>query len=195
MPDDTDFEKTYRDAAMELLSRYVPFQKGDAAFNEVCRDFGGSGTTCGFLCHWLMWRLGVRDPKIVNWTDPAAGLKYTPGMNIAKIYRGGASPWQHMQVGLTPERGDIVLVTNGPPATEHVFIFETTETDADGKVFWHTFDAGQLDPSGKYVAASRRRRELKGDVLGDRKVAGWIPLMGLTFEAPTVLDGPSRQDV
>lgn len=176
--------------AMELLKLYVPFEPGDAKFKEVCKDFGNSGTTCGFLCHWLMWRLGVRDPSVVNRSEPSDGLKYIPGMNIAMIFRGGKAPWRKMKAGDTPEPGDVCLVSNGPPATEHVFVFVSQEVDANGAVFWNTADGGQLAPNGKYVAGKFCRRQLKGTTLGSKTVWGWIPLKELQFESPAIVAGP-----
>lgn len=178
------------ETAMQLLQLYVPFIQGDSKFAEVCKDFGGSGTTCGFLCHWLMWRLGCRDPKIVNRSDPSSGLKYRIGMNIAMIYRGGGSPWVTMKPGMTPQPGDVCLVSNGPSSTEHVFVFVSQEIDIDGSIHWNTADAGQRDPSGPFVAAKWCRRKLVGNVLGDRKVMGWIPLAQLNYTEPCALQPP-----
>lgn len=183
----SDEASTY---AMELLKLYVPFEPGDPKFAEVCKDFGGSGTTCGFLCHWLMWRLGIRDPSIVNRAEPSDGLKYHIGMNIAMIFRGGKSPWHKMQAGDVPEPGDVCLVSNGPPTTEHVFVFMSQETDDAGNVFWNTADGGQTAPNGKYTAGKFCRRQLKGTKLGDRTVWGWIPLKELKFETPCIVAGP-----
>lgn len=32
---------------------------------------GYPGTTCGYVCHWLLWALGCRDGKTINRTDSA----------------------------------------------------------------------------------------------------------------------------
>src|SRR5260221_14136698 len=82
-----------RDKAEQLLDAYVPFKWGDTNSKQVCVGYSGMGTTCGFLCHWLLWRLGVTDAARVNWTDAERGLKMTPGENISRIYRGGAAPF------------------------------------------------------------------------------------------------------
>lgn len=173
--------------ALELLKMYVPFEPGDPKFSEVCRDFEGRGTTCGFLCHWLMWKLGVRDPQIVNRTDASCGLKYKPGLNISMIFRGGKAPWRKMQIGSVPEPGDVCFVSNGPPSSEHVFVFISQEVDDSGKIFWNTADGGQPAANGKFVAGKFCQRALNGVRLGDRSVVGWIPLRGLKFEVPAVV--------
>lgn len=182
-----DVASTY---AVELLKLYVPFDPGDPKFSEVCKDFEGSGTTCGFLCHWLLWKLGVRDPTIVNRSEPGDGLKYRVGMNIASIFRGGKSPWHKMKPGDTPEPGDVCFISNGPPSTEHVFVFFSQEVDDSGSITWNTADGGQLGPGGKYTSGRFRKRTLKGTTLGDRTVWGWIPLKELNFVAPVIVAGP-----
>lgn len=178
------------ETALQLLQLYVPFVQGDSKFAEVCKDFTGSGTTCGFLCHWLMWRLGCRDPKIVNRSDSESGLKYHIGMNIAMIFRGGGKPWVPMKLGMTPSTGDVCLVSNGPPSTEHVFVFISQEVDASGNVFWNTADGGQLDPNGRFVAGKWCRRQLQGTTLTGRRVMGWIPLAQLNYTEPCTLQPP-----
>jgi hypothetical protein len=53
-----------RAKARRLLTSILSFNdvEGDPSlekYQEVCKDYGGDGTTCGLLCHWLLWRLGV----------------------------------------------------------------------------------------------------------------------------------------
>ena len=47
-----------REHAALLIDSYVPSDTGDGRFDHIAKDYGGLGTTCGYLCHWLMWRLG-----------------------------------------------------------------------------------------------------------------------------------------
>lgn len=87
--------------ARELIERYIPkeglpyfsdFKYSDRRHNEIInsfqlpdgtvyREYGGQGygTTCGFLCHWLLFRLGVTDTNILNRTTFRANLK--PGIS------------------------------------------------------------------------------------------------------------------
>ena len=56
-----------RAKAGQLLGAYGEFALGDAKSKQVCPGYAvGYGTTCGFLCHFLMWRLGVKDPTRVK---------------------------------------------------------------------------------------------------------------------------------
>src|SRR5436305_1836412 len=57
--------KAMRDCASYLLETSLPYKTGDDTYKVICRDYGGHpGTTCGFLCHWLMWRLGVTNQNL-----------------------------------------------------------------------------------------------------------------------------------
>lgn len=177
-----------RQVAVELLTKYVPSNYDDPAFQEIINgDYGGGGTTCGFLAHWLMWRLGCRVNGLVNRTDPDGGLSYVNGKNVARIrwnsyfqvYKGG-----------TPLPGDIVFISNGPPATEHILIFLKSE----GGV-WTSADAGQTNAEdGKQYAAIRERPLRKGGLVSptmtSRQVQGWIPIDTLPLTAPATLCGP-----
>src|SRR5262245_24220988 len=52
-------------------------------FDHLAKDYGqGSGTTCGFLPHWLLWRLGCNDTGLVNRSSPGQGFKWRTGQNL-----------------------------------------------------------------------------------------------------------------
>lgn len=179
-----------RKAASELLSHYVPSDTGDKNFAEIAKDFGGAGTTCGFLCHWLMFRLGCRDKSLVNRTEHDEGLRYVPGANISKIRN---NPYFHVydpsDIYDTPALGDVVFISNGAPATEHVFIFlEETNAESD-EILWTSADAGQTNSSGKQCARVVRRTWKSGQLTGvssTRKVQGWIPITSIPLTTPFV---------
>lgn len=160
-----------RKRAAELIAWAVPFKYGDAKSKSICVGYQpGKGTTCGFLCHWLMWKLGVSDAARVNWTDPDRGLKSMAGENIIRIYRGGASPFVTVSstakgvklpnpmvtTGARPRLGDICFLyePSGPQETEHVFVFMREEEIYD-EVTWYTAEAGQ--PGAKGSTDSMRR--------------------------------------
>ncbi len=103
-----------------LLNWALPFKPGDETYAEVCKDYGGSGTTCAFLCHWLMWRLGVIDVSRINRAEGAGkerpALTYTHGANISRIVQDykppfvktyGTNAWL---VGKRPDVGDICFI-------------------------------------------------------------------------------------
>lgn len=176
-----------RDYVEHLITTYVPSDTGDEMFTEIAKDYGGAGTTCGFLCHWLMWRIGCRDPKVVNRNEPKDGLRYAVGQNISKIYSGGY--FERFKPGTEPKYGDIVFTSNGPPLTEHVFVFLSSEV-RDGKKVWHSADAGQRNDAGRQCARFRKRtltgRELVTSA-GLRKIQGWIPIDSLPLTASATL--------
>jgi hypothetical protein len=176
-----------RQVAAVLLDKYVPSNWGDPAFQEIINgDYQGGGTTCGFLAHWLLWRIGCRTRTLVNRTDAESGLSYVIGRNISrlrwnaffKVYGGGL-----------PGTGDIVFTSNGPPNTEHVFCFLRAEGDT-----WISADAGQTNPAdGRQCARIRRRTFKNGSLtseLSTRKIQGWLPLDRLILTAPATLCGP-----
>ena len=191
-----------------LVRAYVPCDTGDAKFAQIAQDYTGGGTTCGFLCHWLMWRLGCNDAKIVNRREP--GFTYVDGQNISRIFNLGREPFikvigtNLMQQGLEPALGDIVFIKehpNGPQNTEHVFVFLEKEV-RDGKIFWKTGETGQKNSRGQ-ECGRLKERELKlgsqrdGRVTGnapERNVFGWISLAKLRYNAmppiPPVLVDP-----
>lgn len=184
---------TAGDWIVQLMNLYVPFDQGDAKFAEVCKDFGGGGTTCGFLVHWGMWRAGERRPNLVNRNEPADGLRYVDGANMSKFFRGGAAPFVRMSTGDVPPPGSFLFLTNGPPNTEHLCVFEYQEVKDDGTVWWHTFDAGQTNGAGKQCARKTSRQLASKQLVGayrNRTVAGWIPPSGLLFAAPASLWSP-----
>ncbi|WP_448951556.1 hypothetical protein [Labrys neptuniae] len=164
-----------REKAGRLLDVYGEFSLGDAKSKQVCVGYGvGHGTTCGFLCHFLMWRLGVKDRTRVNWNDPSRGLNMVASDNIRRIYLGGTSPFvtcastakgvkmlNPLVVGQRPQLGDIVFVfePGGLQSTEHVFVFRKEERRGN-ELIWHTSEAGQPGAKGSTDARQRERRVL-----------------------------------
>jgi hypothetical protein len=180
-----------------LVRSYVPCDTGDAKFAHIAKDYKGGGTTCGFLCHWLMWRLGCNDAKIVNRAEP--GFKYVDGQNISRIFNLGREPFVKvigtslMQQGLEPELGDIVFIKqhpDGPQDTEHVFVF-LEKTSRNGTTLWQTGEAGQTNTKGQQCARLKERQLKLGSqrdakVTGNnpqRNVFGWISLAKLGYNA------------
>ena len=70
-----------------LIREYVPekgglvynrkFENSDARHNEIInrfklpdgttyREYRDMGTTCGYLCQWLLFRIGLKDPALLN---------------------------------------------------------------------------------------------------------------------------------
>lgn len=179
---------TVRDFAVQLVRGYVPFDDGDAKYAEVCKDYSNAGTTCGYLPHWMMWRLGVRS-NLVNRNEPKYGLHYVPGANISKIWNAGKFPFQNTKPEVLPLPGDICFISAGPPITEHVFVVLSTSPMSDGSVTFEVAEAGQTNTQGKQCARIHKPIYM-GSMVGTRRLVGWVNLQDLTYAAPALLVGP-----
>jgi hypothetical protein len=168
--------ESVRARAVKLLTSYIPCGPDDARFNEITKDYGGKGTTCGYVTPWLLWRLGSRSDRLINRSEPAEGLTYRPGMNISDIrwqpefclYDGKA----------LPRPGDTFFVSDGPSDTEHVGLL--LEIKSDGA--WVCAEAGQRDDAGRQCARIVDRRLIGGrlarvDGKGTPRIlVGWLDL-------------------
>lgn len=176
--------------AVKLLRGYLPCDAGDVKFHEICEDWLMKGTTCGFLPHWLMWRLGYRNPNVVNRHEPADGLRYLDGKNISMIWNAGRSPFVPFKEGTLPEPGDIGFISNGRPITEHVFVFLSCTSTPDLNTYQlEVAEAGQVNAQGRQCARIHNPRMSNG-VIGGRKLVGWISLRNLQYTKPALLVGP-----
>jgi phosphatidylserine/phosphatidylglycerophosphate/cardiolipin synthase-like enzyme len=209
----TPSTKEIRQRVLNFVNAYVPSKTGDGRFEVIAQDYGGVGTTCGFLVHAALWVAGCTNKEIVNRNVPKkvrAGEKreftYVNGANISRIYRGGKFPFKDTyHTGFPqserPSPGDIIFISNGPEisktgqkiySSEHVFIF-LREVIENGKTYWESADAGQRDQYGKeYADIIRREFRTSGNkaILGStskgfRFIYGWLPLEHVEF-------GPAR---
>jgi hypothetical protein len=185
-----------REHAALLIDAYVPSDTGDARFDHIAKDYGGLGTTCGYLCHWLMWRLGSDSTDIINRGEP--GFTYVPGANISRIWNLGQPPFisvfgtDLLQQGLQPQYGDIVFIKqglDGPQVTEHVFVFLDLVETFDGTLMWRTAEAGQPNEYNQECARIKWRELRLGAEVGAqlgggnpaRDIIGWISLAELSY--------------
>jgi hypothetical protein len=185
-PHPTDPEHI-RDLAMNLLTAYLPCTTGSEKFHEIAKDYGKMGTTCGYLTGWLLWRLGCVDPRIVNREEPADGLHYAVGMNIARLVSGGKAlgAWRTQAGGARPKPGDCCYYAVDPPINgnyhEHVNVAVDCSTD-----MWRSADAGRTDPkTGEQMAEFVTRKRFNNGTLdyygGPRKLIGWVDLTAVPF--------------
>lgn len=198
-------EQQLRAMVLPLLTCYVPCDYGDPKFSEIAPNYKegkNSGTSCGFLCHWLLWKLGCRTGTLINrddalWnvgrekTDPLY-IKYAAGKNISKIF---ASPaFVPFKAGSVPEHGDIVYIAKrtelekGIYTSEHVMVF--SESVAIGsKVVWRTYDAGQRNTKNQQCARPVEStlvgggKQLKRPDNAVKDIMGWISLDKLSWDA------------
>jgi peptidoglycan hydrolase-like protein with peptidoglycan-binding domain len=199
-PPDTSRLTAIRMMAEQLIDAYVPSDTGDPRFDEIAQDFGGMGTTCGFLCHWLLWRLGCTNREIVNRKAPG-GFTYRIGQNISRIWNLAKPPFvsalnnSRLQEGFRPQLGDIVFIKSNPNersgAGEHVFVFLQEVMEANG-TFWVGADAGIKNEAGRECSRKSKRqlilRGKGGMVIGKygtaRVIMGWLSLANLSFGIP-----------
>jgi hypothetical protein len=83
-----------RDFARRLIEEYVPFdlpyykdfEQSNRMHNEIINrfrlpnrsvfsEYKGEGTTCGYLCQWLLFRLGVTNQSLLNRTTFKVSVK------------------------------------------------------------------------------------------------------------------------
>ncbi|MDQ4145449.1 MAG: hypothetical protein M3198_17250 [Actinomycetota bacterium] len=170
---------------------------------EFAHDWTGGGTTCGFLCHWLMRELGALGDNI-NITDHDRRLQYRDGENIIRLYNAKKRPFVGddggVHSGARPGVGDIVMIVDPDVAnSEHVLVFmgEAKETDESGKetVYWRTAEAGRRNPDkGNRQSASEDKRRLFfqgrqawldrpvfGPSQAPKRIMGWVDLDLLNY--------------
>ncbi|MCC7425323.1 MAG: hypothetical protein IT557_00315 [Alphaproteobacteria bacterium] len=97
-------------------------------FDHIAKDYGqGSGTTCGFLPHWLLWRFGCRDNTLVNRSSPPEGLTYRMGEHLSIFQPNGykkivRESWvaldnefktREAANGRGPKPGDFIIIRGG----------------------------------------------------------------------------------
>ncbi len=133
-------------------------------FDHIAKDYGqGSGTTCGFLPHWLLWRLGCRDDTLVNRSCPDEGLTFRTGQNLSiflPLNKRARPAWLALDSepktgdvanGKGPQRGDFVIIRGGlwkdssgnrTRDSAHIFVLLDV-IRADGKtVVWRVAQTG-----------------------------------------------------
>jgi len=178
-----------RAQAMTLCQSYLPCNRGDAHYQEIAKDFGGIGTTCGYLPAWMLWRLGCRNNAIVNRSEPDDGLAYTIAGNMTAVVTGGkvTGAWRlYVPGGPPPQAGDI-LYFNAGGAHEHVAICVSFPEGGVGDLV--TFDMGHsMQPEGslttRHIAANGDVTFLGGSV---RRLVGIDDLALIPMTAPADL--------
>lgn len=143
----------------------TPCDQGDDCFRWVAKDWGGVGTTCGYLISAAYWLVGVRG-SVVNRSD--TGTRYRPGANVSSIYNEGRPPFTHHKPGATYPPGTTIFLSEGPPKTEHLVMLESAEG-----MHWTIFQGGGQGPHGEAM----RKKDLPydgGKHLGGRTIVGVI---------------------
>jgi hypothetical protein len=119
-----------REKMVDLCQTYLPRSDNVNAlshwnqigFDNIAKDYGkGSGTSCGSLPSWLLWRLGCADASIMNRSVPDLGIKYRSGESIStfssshpsRVVVDGklATKMANEQGGAQP--GDFIVIRGG----------------------------------------------------------------------------------
>jgi hypothetical protein len=164
-----------RKLVVPLIEKYFPkdgtlVEPGKIGIDHICKDFIG-GTTCGFLPHWLLWRLGCKDTKLINRYEPDTAFTYKDGADNFTRFSGhslftkvafpdtgwgarlkGANDEMFLNQTAYPKAGDAVIIQGNKKAngdeTSHIFvILEEPIWDANvkGKGTWRIAETGQGD--------------------------------------------------
>lgn len=177
-----------RAGVVALANSYVGVSLGDAKFEEVTQGRAGNKgySACGDLINFVLWRLGVRDPDVVNRAEPSAGLVWHVQQNISRPIAGAKKygGWVQAAKGLTPKPGDLVLIGHYPDEMEHVFV----HTGASGSK-WSSADYGQVELGSGKPSSKRVVREVAFPKLGSRTLVGWIDVDKLPRAAAANLPG------
>jgi hypothetical protein len=190
---------------------HTPCVTGTPAFEEITEGRSLRAekdkqllSTCGFLVMWLLEILGYDNPEVINRDNVARRTNYATGKNISRIWYGGMragifAAWQSKK---DLHRGDIIYISDGSPASEHVEIFleeDTTKTPLKpGGVVWKMAAAGQLQPKTFRQCACYVYRTFKDGKLYDinhpdgRAVIGSIPIEKLRGKYPVQWRTPKK---
>jgi hypothetical protein len=194
-----------RAAAVKYVTGVLPFTRGSPDYKEICQGYSKKGTTCTFLPHWMLWKIGVSSnnkslgtnglPRgLINRTEPSRGTKLIPGDGVSVIANCKV-PDAFVRMTPTtkafPSAGDIVVIQSDPynQKHEHVFVFLAKLSETE----WDTGESGQAaeqDPDG-VVEAKRKSRVMRitakkiiaaaAEGKPDRNVQGWLDISKLDY--------------
>lgn len=137
--------------------------EGDEVYKRITegRDFGKGYSSCGDLCHWLLFRLGVRLPFV----NRAEFTGWKSGQNIARLCFSKA-PSHNFRLGEPYEAGDILAIWNKADTTDaHVLVVRECQLSSALEKHGIVKSADYGQPGGE-----RRTRSLAGQVLGNKKI-------------------------
>jgi hypothetical protein len=141
----------------------IAFHRGDAWAVALAKTGGFS--TCGELPHWLLYRLGCREP----WINRAAFTGWRGGKNITLLDVSGCTVRPSAGSAARPKPGDVIML-RGAPGTEHV------EVVAE----WNEDDSGYVAHAGgqpHLARVTRRVSTMRGAfMVGAKSVIWWLDL-------------------
>lgn len=174
------YGKDIRSRALQILEDHLPSSAGSPWFNyELCQ---GLSEEWGFdpspeLCHWLLWKLGCKDSRLLSRHLPEMGIVREIN-GVKKLLRGiqRLSAWTSFNFENEPSPGDILHLghaNQGEP--EHICIFISVDGDK-----WRTADILPCEKKGHFVADFVTRELKSGRVVGrsgvTKRLNGWANL-------------------
>lgn len=193
-------EKSKREFCMTLMDMYVPSKVDEDSFlaisqgrAEAVKKEKGFFSTCGELAMFELHQMGYRGP-ILNRTltkdRDGVSRRYKWGANMARLLGTAKKNGNFVQFknGNTPNPGDICFVSNGPPRSEHVFIFARQHIK-DGALYWESYDAGQTFGGKKWNQCAKiKMRKVVGTKVGGKTCHGWVDISSLPLVQPATLE-------
>jgi hypothetical protein len=204
-----------RNYIKQLCELYFPklgefFSLGTVGMDHICKDYEGKGTTCGFLTHWLLWKAGCGDTKLVNRTEPDSSFKFVVAANISRI--SGSSAFVHYNPAnpvhvegfrsgfRRPQIGDFIIIQGKPlnfdgkeADSSHIFVI-LDNGDFNGDQLTYTVcQTGQTTATGvqsghrtsRKFQFSNNKWLASGEVFKqgpiDRHIIGWLNLSACNF--------------
>lgn len=163
-----------RARVVQLVRAYVGYHQGEQQFEEVTQGRQTPGySACGDLWNFVLERIGVRDPAVVNRNIPSAGIKWQDQKNLSTPYGGAVKnkAWTVYKPGLVPNVGDLVLIGTYPQQIQHALVHLGNEGNE-----WTSGDYGQVDIKTGLASSKFVVRTLADGKLGTRDLLGWIDL-------------------
>ncbi|MES2823450.1 MAG: hypothetical protein V4732_07605 [Pseudomonadota bacterium] len=180
-----------RKLVVPLIEKYLPksgslVTSGTIGMDHICKDWTGGGTTCGFLPHWLLWRLGCKDKVVINRYEPDTVFEYKDQVNLGRFLSHkqftrvafpdtgyganakGPNDEKLLNLQISPKAGDAVIIQgNKSPKgndTSHIFVVLDDgiwDSTVKGKGTWRVAETGQGIGGGSGHIA-KRGIEFKG---------------------------------
>lgn len=199
-----------RDYAVALCEAYLPATGyttvGQVGFDHIVKDWTGGGTTCGFLVHWLLWKLGCLETPLVNRYEPDTRLNYVDGSNISRVsgfsryqnyaFGGKTANDQFLNGSRRPRRGDCVIIDTEHYTNAHIFVMLDDGQLVGDTLTCRVAQAGQSVGAKKVQGAHIKTRRFQykaapgawlelDSMLStpvNRYIRGWLDLSVLVFD-------------
>lgn len=177
-----------RSIAISILSNTIPKSIGDNWFDTILcqnRILNPEYHPGPDICHWLLWKLGCRDSRIICRDIPEYNIKHG-GNAISKIVTGAQriSAWKRFTFENSPLPGDILhLGSNIQREPEHICIFLRSEGNN-----MITADIIMSEKTIRWILQEVTRK-LDGFKTIDKngiikQLNGWVDICSIIYDVP-----------